>query len=38
MLVARSYGNPHRFQAAAAYVLADLGADARTTKRRAKKA
>jgi TetR/AcrR family transcriptional regulator, transcriptional repressor for nem operon len=38
MLVARSYGSPHRFQAAAAYVLADLGADAHTTKRRAKKA
>jgi TetR/AcrR family transcriptional repressor of nem operon len=26
MLVARSYGNPRRFQAAAAYLLADLGA------------
>lgn len=38
MLVARSYGSLHRFQAAAAYVLADLGADGRTTKRRAKKA
>jgi TetR/AcrR family transcriptional regulator, transcriptional repressor for nem operon len=38
MLVARSYGSPHRFQAAAAYVLADLGADGRTRKRRAKKA
>jgi TetR/AcrR family transcriptional repressor of nem operon len=25
MLVARSYGDPHRFQKAAAYVLADLG-------------
>ena len=25
MLVARSYGNPRRFQSAAAYVLADLG-------------
>jgi TetR/AcrR family transcriptional repressor of nem operon len=37
MLVARSYGSPHRFQAAAAYVLADLGADGHTIKRRAKK-
>jgi TetR/AcrR family transcriptional repressor of nem operon len=26
MLVARSYGNPRRFQAAAVYLLADLGA------------
>jgi hypothetical protein len=26
MLVARSYGDAHRFQMAAAYVLADLGA------------
>jgi TetR/AcrR family transcriptional regulator, transcriptional repressor for nem operon len=46
MLVARSYGSPHRFQAAAAYVLADLGADghamqsrgaAGTARRRSKK-
>jgi TetR/AcrR family transcriptional repressor of nem operon len=34
MLVARSYGNPHRFQMAAAYVLADLGADGRSKPRR----
>ena len=38
MLVARSYGNPQRFQSAAAYVLADLGADAHTGKRPAKRA
>jgi TetR/AcrR family transcriptional regulator, transcriptional repressor for nem operon len=38
MLVARSYGSPHRFQAAAAYVLADLGADGHMRKRRKKKA
>jgi TetR/AcrR family transcriptional repressor of nem operon len=37
MLVARSYGSPHRFQAAAAYLLADLGADGHAMKRRAKK-
>src|ERR1700688_4944489 len=34
MLVARSYGNPHRFQAAAVYLLADLGASRRSTQRR----
>jgi TetR/AcrR family transcriptional regulator, transcriptional repressor for nem operon len=34
MLVARSYGNPQRFQSVAAFVLADLGADGRTAKRR----
>jgi len=37
MLVARSYGNPQRFQAAAAYVLADLGANGHRPARRAKK-
>ena len=37
MLVARSYGNPQRFQAAAAYVLADLGAYGHGPARRAKK-
>jgi TetR/AcrR family transcriptional regulator, transcriptional repressor for nem operon len=34
MLVARSYGNPRRFQAAAVYLLADLGASRRSTQRR----
>jgi TetR/AcrR family transcriptional repressor of nem operon len=34
MLVARSYGNPRRFQAAATYVLADLGAGSHSTQRR----
>jgi TetR/AcrR family transcriptional regulator, transcriptional repressor for nem operon len=34
MLVARSYGNPHRFQMAAAYVLADLGASSHSKQRR----
>jgi TetR/AcrR family transcriptional repressor of nem operon len=34
MLVARSYGDPRRFHAAAAYVLADLGADSRAEPRR----
>jgi TetR/AcrR family transcriptional repressor of nem operon len=34
MLVARSYGNPHRFRMAAAYVLADLGASGRSKQRR----
>jgi TetR/AcrR family transcriptional repressor of nem operon len=34
MLVARSYGDPLRFQSAAAYVLADLHADAKATPRR----
>jgi TetR/AcrR family transcriptional repressor of nem operon len=33
MLVARSYGNPRRFRAAAAYVLADLGAGGRSKQR-----
>jgi TetR/AcrR family transcriptional regulator, transcriptional repressor for nem operon len=37
MLVARSYDSPHRFQAAATHLLADLGAARRTTKRRTKK-
>ena len=37
MLVARSYGNPQRFQAAAAYVLADLGAYGHGPARQAKK-
>jgi TetR/AcrR family transcriptional repressor of nem operon len=36
MLVARSYGNPQRFQAAAAHVLADLGADGPMRRRRKK--
>lgn len=34
MLVARSYGDPRRFQAAAAFVLADLGAGGRLRPRR----
>jgi TetR/AcrR family transcriptional repressor of nem operon len=34
MLVARSYGDPRRFQSAAGYVLADLHADAKATPRR----
>jgi TetR/AcrR family transcriptional regulator, transcriptional repressor for nem operon len=34
MLVARSYGNPRRFQLAAACVLADLGAGSHSKKRR----
>jgi len=34
MLVARSYGNPRRFQAAAAYLLADLGAGSPSKRRR----
>jgi TetR/AcrR family transcriptional repressor of nem operon len=34
MLVARSYGNPRRFQAAAVYLLADLGARKAPTQRR----
>jgi TetR/AcrR family transcriptional regulator, transcriptional repressor for nem operon len=34
MLVARSYGNPRRFRAAAAYVLADLGAGGRSKQRK----
>jgi TetR/AcrR family transcriptional regulator, transcriptional repressor for nem operon len=34
MLVARSYGNPRRFQMAAAYVLADLAASGRSKQRR----
>ena len=34
MLVARSYGNPRRFQVAAAYVLADLGASSHSKQRR----
>jgi TetR/AcrR family transcriptional repressor of nem operon len=34
MLVARSYGNPHRFQMAAAYVLADLRAPSHSKQRR----
>jgi TetR/AcrR family transcriptional repressor of nem operon len=34
MLVARSYGSPRRFQAAAAYVLADLGAGSHSKRRR----
>jgi TetR/AcrR family transcriptional repressor of nem operon len=34
MLVARSYGNPRRFRAAAASVLADLGADSHAKQRR----
>jgi TetR/AcrR family transcriptional regulator, transcriptional repressor for nem operon len=34
MLVARSYGNPHRFQMAAAYVLADLRAPGHSKQRR----
>lgn len=34
MLVARSYGNPRRFQAAAVYLLADLGASKASTQRR----
>jgi TetR/AcrR family transcriptional repressor of nem operon len=38
MLVARSYGSLPRFQAAAAFVLADLGAGGYTGKRRARKA
>jgi TetR/AcrR family transcriptional regulator, transcriptional repressor for nem operon len=38
MLVARSYRNPRRFQSAAAYVLADLGAGGHSAKRREKKA
>ena len=33
MLVARSYGNPRRFRAAAAYVLADLGPASRSKRR-----
>jgi TetR/AcrR family transcriptional repressor of nem operon len=37
MLVARSYGNPRRFQTAAACVLADLGA-MHASRRRTKKA
>lgn len=36
MLVARSYGNPHRFQAAATYLLADLNADSHSRQRRAR--
>jgi len=35
MLVARSYGNARRFQAAAAYVLADLSASSHSKQRRA---
>ncbi len=38
MLVARSYGNLQRFQAAAAFVLADLGATLPAAKRGIKKA
>jgi len=34
MLVARSYGNPRRFQVAAAYLLADLGAIRNSMQRR----
>lgn len=34
MLVARSYRDPRRFQAAAKYVLADLGADQQTARRK----
>ncbi len=34
MLVARSYGNPRRFQAAAAYLLADLGASSHSKQGR----
>jgi len=34
MLVARSYGNPHRFQMAAASLLADLVAGGRSAPRR----
>lgn len=34
MLVARSYGNPRRFQAAAAYLLADLGAGSHSKQAR----
>jgi TetR/AcrR family transcriptional repressor of nem operon len=34
MLVARSYGNPRRFQAAAVYLLADLGATRPSAQRR----
>jgi TetR/AcrR family transcriptional regulator, transcriptional repressor for nem operon len=34
MLVARSYGSPRRFQVAAAYVLADLGAGSHSEQRR----
>jgi TetR/AcrR family transcriptional repressor of nem operon len=37
MLVARSYGNLQRFQAAAAFALSDLGAAMPTTRRRTKK-
>src|ERR1700733_15409358 len=33
MLVARSYGSPRRFQAAAVYLLADLGAGKASTQR-----
>ena len=38
MLVARAYGNLQRFQAAAAFVLADFGANAPAPKRGTKKA
>jgi TetR/AcrR family transcriptional repressor of nem operon len=34
MLVARSYGDPHRFKVAAAHVLADVGASSRSKERR----
>ena len=34
MLVARSYGDPHRFQVAAAHVLADMGVRSHSKQRR----
>jgi TetR/AcrR family transcriptional repressor of nem operon len=38
MLVARSYGDPHRFRAAAAYMLADVSAGSRSRQHRTAKA